>query len=136
MDNYNLDNLLDRLYSQLSKMTGGSKKYVLPKPESTILNKRTIISNIQEIAKELKREPTDIQSYLSLELGTSTSFSGEGHMIIVGIFKQGAIEKNILRYITECVQCTTCKSIDTFTKKEDRITFLCCNKCKALKSIK
>ena len=78
----------------------------------------------------------DIETFLTSELNMHITQTGEGHMIISGIVKQPAIEKQIKTYIIEYVQCHMCKSIDTHTTKEDRITYLNCNKCKAFRSLK
>ena len=133
---YNLDDLLDKLYQDLNNKTDSTKKNILSKPIVTILNKKTIISNIEKIVDELNRKYSDIQEYLSSELGMNISQTGEGHMIITGIVKQGSIEKNIKNYIIENVQCNMCKSIDTYTNKENRLIFLNCKKCKAVRSLK
>ena len=133
---YDLDYLLDKLYDDLSNKTDKTKKNILSKPNISIVNKKTAITNIEKIANELNRKYSDIESYLLHELNMHITQTGEGHMIIGGIIKQPAIEKQIKTYIIEYVQCHMCKSIDTHTTKEDRITFLNCNKCKAFRSLK
>ena len=133
---YDLDYLLDKLYDDLSNKTDKTKKNILSKPIISIVNKKTAITNIEKIANELNRKYSDIETYLSYELNMHITQTGEGHMIIGGIVKQPAIEKHIKTYIMENVQCHMCKSIDTGTTKEDRITYLNCNKCKAFRSLK
>jgi len=133
---YNLDDLLDKLYDDLSNKTDKTKKNILSKPNISIINKKTVITNMEKIASELNRKYNDIELFLSHELNMHITQTGEGHMLINGIIKQQAIEKNIKTYIMENVQCNMCKSIDTFTTKEDRITYLNCKKCKAFRSLK
>ena len=134
--NYDLDYLLDKLYDDLSSKTEKTKKNILSKPHITIINKKTIISNIEKIAEELNREYSEIESFMISELNMNITQTGEGHMLINGIIKQQSIEKQLKLFIIEHVQCHMCKSIDTFIKKEERITFLNCNKCKATRSVK
>jgi translation initiation factor 2 subunit 2 len=133
---YNLESLVNTLYDELDELMSDKKQIVLSKPIVNILNKRTIVSNIEDLAKEVKRNYSDIQDYFSKELNMSISQTGEGHMVIVGIVKQQFIEKHFKNYLIANVQCKMCKSIDTYEKKEDRITYLCCNKCKATRSMK
>jgi translation initiation factor 2 subunit 2 len=133
---YNLDNLLDKLYDDLSNKTDKLKKNILSKPNISIINKKTIISNIETIVEELNRKYSEIESFISSELNLYITQTGEGHMIINGIIKQSSFEKQIKLYIIEQVQCLMCKSIDTYIIKENRISYLNCKKCKAYRSIK
>jgi translation initiation factor 2 beta subunit (eIF-2beta)/eIF-5 len=133
---YDLDYLLDRLYDDLSHKTDKTKKNILSKPNISIINKKTVITNIEKIADELNRKYSELESFISSELNMYITQTGEGHMIINGIVKQPAVEKQIKSYIVEHVQCHMCKSIDTYTTKEDRIQYLNCKKCKAFRSLK
>lgn len=132
---YNLEHLVDTLYDELDELMTG-KKIVLSHPSVTILNKRTIVSNIIDLAKEVNRNYSQIENYFIKELNMAISQTAEGHMVIVGIVKQPHIEKHFKNYLVAFVQCKMCKSIDTYEKKEDRIIYLCCNKCKAVRAMK
>jgi len=133
---YNLEELVDNLYDDLSDLMGGSSKNILSKPVVNIMNKRTIVSNMQQIADQLKRDYQEIHDHFAEELHMSISQTGEGHMVIVGIVRPPIIEKQLKTYVAAHVQCIMCKSIDTYMKKESRISYLCCNKCKAIRSVK
>ena len=133
---YDLDNLLDELYDDLSNKTEKTKKNILSKPNISIINKKTVITNIENIANELNRKYSELESFISSELNMYITQTGEGHMLINGIVKQPSFEKQIKTYIVERVQCQMCKSIDTYITKEDRIIFLNCKKCKAVRSLK
>jgi translation initiation factor 2 subunit 2 len=133
---YDLDYLLDKLYNDLSNKTEKTKKNILSKPNISIINKKTAITNIEKIAEELNRKYSEIESFMVSELNMHITQTGEGHMLINGIVKQPAVEKQIKIFIIDHVQCHTCKSIDTYILKEDRINFLNCNKCKAFRSLK
>ena len=136
MSEYDLDYLLDKLYVDLANKSEKTKKNILSKPNVLIVNKKTIITNMEKIAEELNRKYSDIELFMASDLGMNISQTGEGHMLISGIVKQPSVEKQIKSYIIDCVQCNLCKSIDTFISKEDRIVFLNCKKCKAIRSIK
>ncbi len=133
---YDLDTLLDRLYDDLSNKSEKTKKNILSKPIISLVNKKTAITNIEKIAEELNRNYSEIESYISNELNMNITQTGEGHMLINGYVKPPAIEKQIKGFIIEYVQCNMCKSIDTFTNKENRINYLHCNKCKAFRALK
>lgn len=134
MEQYNDNYLIDRLYIELGNHQNTNKKLILNKPEISSANKKTYISNFKEICDKLNRRVSDVQDYFVKELATSISLNKDGALIITGVYKQAGIIKVLSTYIKDYVTCKECNSCDTEIIKENRITFLKCNKCLSKKA--
>jgi translation initiation factor 2 subunit 2 len=55
-------------------------------------NKKTLLANLPEICKRLKRSPEHITAFLFAELGTSGSTDANGRLVIRGRFQSKQIE--------------------------------------------
>lgn len=100
-------------------------------------SKKTLFSNVQEIATVLQRNPEHLIQYLFAELGTSGSIDGEKRLVLRGKFQPKQMESILRRYIIEYVTCMTCKSMNTVLKREsaNRLHFLSCNSCGSTRSV-
>lgn len=128
--------LLDRLYDELAKKTTPSNnKLTIDAPIVACANKRTYVSNFAIICNKLNRKESDILQYFTEELNTAISIDQNGCLIICGIFKQAGIQKIFGNYIKEYIICKECHSYNTELIKENRITFLSCNKCLSKKAL-
>jgi translation initiation factor 2 subunit 2 len=72
--------------------------------------------------------------FFEKELQTSVSINQDGGLVITGMFKQPGLLKIFTNYIKEYVTCKECNSCDTEIIKENRITYLKCNKCLSKKA--
>lgn len=131
---YTIPYLVDRLYAELKNYNSTNKKLTLNKPDIKSANKRTFITNFKAICAKLNRNSDDVKSYFEKELCTQISINQDGGLVITGVFKQMGIMKVLDSYIKEYVTCKECKSCDTEIIKENRITFLKCNKCLSKKA--
>jgi len=134
MEPYDTKYLVDRLYIELGEHIKSNKKLVLDRPEISSVNKKTYISNFKEICKKLNRKPEDAKAYFESELRATINLSQDGALVITGVFKQAGVSKVLSSYIKEYVTCKECNSCDTEIIKENRISFLNCNKCKSKKA--
>ncbi|KAH9906676.1 domain found in IF2B/IF5-domain-containing protein [Xylariomycetidae sp. FL2044] len=136
------DLLLSRFFSLLSQKNpdhaqSGSKSYKIPPPQCLREgNKKTILGNLQEICKRMKRGDEHVIAYLFAELGTNGSVDGSKRLVIRGRFQQKQIENVLRKYIIEYVACKTCRSGDTeLSKGENRLYFITCNSCGSRRSV-
>jgi translation initiation factor 2 subunit 2 len=134
--------LLSRFFTLLSDrhpdLVGGSgKSYKIPPPQCLREgNKKTLLANLPEICKRLKRSDEHVTSFLFAELGTSGSVDGSRRLVIKGRFQSKQIENVLRRYIVDYVVCKTCKSPDTeLSKGENRLYFVTCNSCGSRRSV-
>merc|ERR1711977_517421 len=134
--------LLNRFFTLLSDrhpdLVGGvAKSFKIPPPQCLREgNKKTLLANLPEISKRLKRTPEHITSFLFAEMGTSGSTDANGRLIIRGRFQSKQIENILRRYIMDYVICKTCKSPDTeLSRGENRLSFITCNSCASRRSV-
>lgn len=83
----------------------------------------------------MNREPAHVQQFTLAEVGSTGSIDGNARLVIKGKFQGKHIENILRRYIAEYVKCHTCKSPETVLKKENRLTFMVCNKCNSTRSV-
>lgn len=123
--------LLDRLYDAIG--TNGIKgKIIMPRPISSIKNKKTFLENYEEIKNKIEREHViALFDFLKNELSSDVSVNGENQLCITGIFRNATFEKLIRDYCVKFVQCKSCKSGNTNTIKEKKIVYLVCENCKS-----
>ena len=95
--------------------------------------KKTLFLNFEEICSTLHREGEHLLAYISAELGTTASIQEGGRLVLRGKYNQKGLEHILRNYINEYALCGSCKSIDTFFKKNEvnKLFFLKCEICKA-----
>lgn len=122
---YSRDYLLDRA----SDLFVRKNKTILPNLDSTRLNRKTYISNVQAICEKVNRSPEDFRLFFSTELRISTSFKDDGSLKLDQLFNPKNLA-TVYHNFLKSIQCTACKSINTVERKENRITFLECQECR------
>lgn len=132
---YSEDFLLERLYNKIGD-NGVKGKITMPKPSSSILNRKTYLDNFIEIQQKIERKYVpSLIDFLKNELSTDASLNGENKLVFSGIFRGPSFEKTIKNYCIKYVQCQSCKSGATELTKEDKIIYMICNNCKSKKAI-
>ncbi|KAF2803378.1 translation initiation factor IF2/IF5 [Mytilinidion resinicola] len=81
--------------------------------------KKTIFTNIAEIARFVRREEAHLTAFLFWELGTNGKPDDDGNLVIKGIFKEALVGKVVGRYRGLYVTCKSCTSDDTLLTTED-----------------
>lgn len=138
MANYTITFLIDKLYSELNEINAydsKNKKLVLNRPIIKSANKRTFISNFKEICNSLNRNIDDVKTYFEKELATTVTINQDGGLVITGMYKQNGVMKIMESYIQTYVMCKECKTYSTDIVKENRITFMKCNRCYSKKTL-
>ena len=132
---YNYDELLKRACSQMPEVSLKRERLELPRLYITTVGMRTIISNFNEVADVLNRDPQHILKFLTREMATAATFN-DNRAVFQGKFKRDSFERLLQRYMEAYVICPVCKRPDTKIVKEKRLSFLVCNACGAKSSIK
>ena len=132
---YDYDELLKRACSQMPEVSLKRERLELPRLYITTVGMRTIISNFNEVADVLNRDPQHILKFLTREMATAATFN-DNRAVFQGKFKRDSFERLLQRYMEAYVICPVCKRPDTKIVKEKRLSFLVCNACGAKSSIK
>ena len=135
-DNYSTSFLIDKFYNEYAEKIKDQKKTRVPRPDIVTKDRKTFINNFTEICESIDRKQTDIASYIAKELETiETSISGVGVLIIHGTYKRTYVEKLITKYITNYVQCPTCKQWNSTITKIAKLNYIECKMCLAKTAI-
>lgn len=139
---YEYPELLMRAFDILKErnpdMASGSNKTVnVPQPlVSRAGAKRTSFDNFNDICKALHRQQDHVMAFIMAELDSHGSLDGRGQgLTIRGRFNQKNIENILRSYIKEYVTCHTCRSPNTIIDKQDRLSVLICEECKAQSTV-
>ncbi len=141
MNNINTQYLIDRAYNQLKEYKNNEKKIFI-KPEIVSHNRKTYITNFIKYCESINRDSEKVRIFLEKDLGTNASIVSENSIYddksglkFSTIFKTPIIMTSITNYMKEYVLCKLCKSGNTEIKRINKITFVCCNSCKAETSV-
>lgn len=128
MESY--EQLLDRAYSKVKVIEGSGERFEVPKIEGFFEGKKTILTNLQQVASRLRRKPEHLLKFLLKELAVKGK-EEEGRVIIVGKTSSKKINPKIEHYVNEFVICRECGKPDTELTKNDRNTMIHCLACGA-----
>ena len=129
------ENLLKRIEKNISNTSSSGKRFELPLIDITWEGKKTILRNFADFPKALRREPNIILQYLSKEFAVPAERIGDSAMFI-GKREPDDFTRLLKIYVSDYIECSTCKSPDTRIEKEKRIHFLICEACGAKSTIK
>jgi translation initiation factor 2 subunit 2 len=132
---FRYDELLKRACAQMPEVSLKVERLELPRLFINTVGMRTIISNFNEVADVLDRDPQHVLKFLTREMATAATFH-DSRAIFQGKFQRDSFERLLLRYMESFVICPVCKRPDTKIMKEKRLSFLVCNACGAKSSIK
>lgn len=128
--------LLDRIRDGLNDGRDESKsRFRLPTVDVMWVGQKTFLRNFAEFPKALRRDPAKILQYLSKEFAVPAERLGDKAMFI-GKREPDDFTRLFQIYFREYVECPACKSPDTGTLKENRISFLVCEACGARSALK
>lgn len=129
------DNMLSRLYMTLPAQTKKGERFELPKLESNIQGKKTIVRNFSQAIKAVKREEKHFYKYLTKETATAAAIE-EGKLVMNGKFTYDGINKLFESYLKEFVLCHECGKPDTEIIDRNGVKVLKCTACGALNPLK
>jgi translation initiation factor 2 subunit 2 len=128
---YLQDVLLDRIYMSLPDRTLQASRFELPVVDSIIQGKQTIWRNFSKVAKDLKRNETQLYKFIMKEISTSSSIKNNT-LILNGIFNNYKLNEILKKYIKNFILCSACKKPDTEIITQKGIKVLKCSACGAI----
>ena len=130
------EKLLKRIDGERSKNSVETdSRFELPAVDVMWEGQRTYLRNFSDFPKIMRRDSAKLLQYLSKEFAVPAERIGDSAMF-VGRRDPDDFTRLLKIYVNEYIMCPTCKSPDTRTEKEKRISFLICEACGAKSTIK
>ena len=130
------EKLLKRIDSERSKNSAETdSRFELPTVDVMWEGQRTYLRNFSDFPKIMRRDSGKLLQYLSKEFAVPAERIGDSAMFI-GRRDPDDFTRLLKIYVNDYIMCPTCKSPDTRTEKEKRISFLICEACGAKSTIK
>ena len=135
MENY--EKLLEEAYAKLPSEAGKAEaaRLEIPEVKGSLSGNKTIISNLDQIAKVLRRNIDHVFKFLLRELATTGIMKGS-EAIFVGKFRPDVLNEKVAKYAKEFVLCYQCGKPDTHLEKAASATLLICEACGARESVR
>ncbi|MDD2678858.1 MAG: translation initiation factor IF-2 subunit beta [Candidatus Nanoarchaeia archaeon] len=124
------DELAKRLRKLMPYKGEEKTRFEVPKVKGRMQGKKTIISNLKQIADFLDRDEKLLLSFLLKELATKGVIDGQ-YTIFNGNFSADKINEKVSKFVNEFVNCKECKKPDTKLTKTDRVMQITCMACGA-----
>ncbi len=130
------EKLLKRIDGERSKNSAEiDSRFELPAVDVMWEGQRTYLRNFSDFPKIMRRDSAKLLQYLSKEFAVPAERIGDSAMFI-GKRDPDDFTRLLKIYVNDYIMCPTCKSPDTRTEKEKRISFLICEACGAKSTIK
>jgi len=130
------EKLLKRIDNERSKNSAEiDSRFELPPVDVMWEGQRTYLRNFSDFPKIMRRDSAKLLQYLSKEFAVPAERIGDSAMF-VGRRDPDDFTRLLKIYVNDYIMCPTCKSPDTRTEKEKRISFLICEACGAKSTIK
>ena len=130
------EKLLKRIDGERSKNSAEiDSRFELPAVDVMWEGQRTYLRNFSDFPKIMRRDSAKLLQYLSKEFAVPAERIGDSAMFI-GRRDPDDFTRLLKIYVNDYIMCPTCKSPDTRTEKEKRISFLICEACGAKSTIK
>jgi len=130
------EKLLKRINGERSKNSAETdSRFELPPVDVMWEGQRTYLRNFSDFPKIMRRDSAKLLQYLSKEFAVPAERIGDSAMFI-GRRDPDDFTRLLKIYVNDYIMCPTCKSPDTRTEKEKRISFLICEACGAKSTIK
>ena len=130
------EKLLKRIDGERSKNSAETdSRFELPPVDVMWEGQRTYLRIFSDFPKILRRDSPKLLQYLSKEFAVPAERIGDSAMFI-GRRDPDDFTRLLKIYVNDYIMCPTCKSPDTRTEKEKRISFLIWEACGAKSTIK
>jgi len=133
--NFTYEQLLDRAYKSMPDIVKEESRFELPIIKSHLSGNKTIISNLEQVAKDLRRDVSHFFKFMLRELATTGDVKNSEY-IFVGKFRGEFLQNKIEKYAKEFVFCGQCGKPDTHLVREVATDFLVCEACGAKASVR
>ena len=132
---FKYEDLLDGAYKQLPEVSEAVARFEIPTIKGSMQGNKTVITNLPQIASQLRRDFDHLFKFLLRELATTAEVK-KGEIVFVGKFRSEFLNQKIEKYFKEFVGCHQCGKPDTNLTKEQGVTFLRCEACGARASVR
>ncbi|OYT34801.1 MAG: translation initiation factor IF-2 subunit beta [Candidatus Aenigmarchaeota archaeon ex4484_52] len=126
--------LLKKIENKFPKKTSDKTRFQIPRFISFIEGNKTIIKNIDEVSKTIRREQNHLMKFMANELASQGLKTDTG-LKFIGKFSNSMINKKLDKYVSIYVLCPACKKPDTSIIKINHVVFIKCDACGARKPI-
>jgi len=134
MDEKDYLKLLDEAYEELPEVLLKKERFEIPKVTGKLIKTRTVINNFADIAKHFAREKDHMFKFFLKEVGVRGEYNNKGELILHSRFQPSMLNKAVISYYKQYVQCPHCNSPDTIFSKDGQT--LKCNACGHQEKIK
>lgn len=110
----------------------GFYRYKMPAIETSFMNKNggtTVISNIETIAKSLKRSPNELCKYLNKKMACNGRIIKGKGMMIVGSWDKEELQNKLTNYIKLYILCYSCDNPETIIEIKKTKSIMTCSAC-------
>jgi translation initiation factor 2 subunit 2 len=129
MESY--EELLKRARDKMPKeVSEEAERFEVPKFDSFILGKETIIKNFSDVARTLERDPAHLQKFILGGAGASGEMDGH-RLKFMGNRSTEFLNQKLEEYVKEFVICKQCGKPDTELRKEQTVDRIKCKACSA-----
>ncbi len=128
------DEMLERAYEDLPEILKEESRFQIPKIDSVVQGRVTVIQNFGELIKTLNRSPDILSKYFLGEMGTGGEFD-TARLVLKGQFRGPQLQDKLEAFVQSYVICPECHRPDTAIIQEKRMSFLKCEACGARHSI-
>ena len=74
---------------------------------------KTLVLNINSIAKDIYRDVSQIKKYFAKTIGTSVNIDKEKNMVLNGIYDKNTLNRYLQDFINKDVLCQSCDNPET-----------------------
>lgn len=128
MESY--EKMLELAYKKVKTIESRGGRFEVQPVEGFFQGKKTIITNLNQIATHVRRDPDHILKFLTKELATKGQFEGD-KVVLNNKIPSKKINPKVENYVEEFVLCKECGKPDTELSKEGKITKIHCLACGA-----
>jgi translation initiation factor 2 subunit 2 len=129
------DKMLARAYLSIPKEALEHERFVVPRADSLIQGKKTVMRGFSTLLKDLRRDKKHFLKYLMKETGAPITENGN-NLIISGKVNSIEMNKIIGNYFSQFVLCSECGKPDTKIISERGTKMMKCEACGALTPVK
>ncbi|KAI5172991.1 translation initiation factor 5 [Nematocida sp. LUAm3] len=100
---------------------------------------KTVLVNIEEIAKSLRRDPKHLTKYLSYEMGTLSSIDEKNTKYIInGAHEKERVQEYLFQFIDDFVLCKECENPETvlYCRETRKAVYQKCMACGGERQVK
>lgn len=132
---HSYDEMLTKAYKELPEAKVKEGRFEIPKVHGRTQGSRTILTNFQQISKDLRRDINHLFKFMLMELATTGEIK-QNNVTFNGKFAPSMLNTKIEKYVKEFVLCEKCSKPDTELIKEKDATFKRCEACGAKSSVR